>query len=211
MTDVIKFYFAVPSRYAYLASTQMDALGAETGCDIIWIPVDAEELRRRAGNDPFNRPTLSGPYQSPYRERDLADWVDFYDVAYREPPDDSGERWWRGFGWEKMREIALAAQAGQELGGGVPWIRSLYNLMFVDDTWPFDLPDILSAAKAIGLDPDALHSRINAPETSARLTANTEQAHADGAFGVPSFVWNGKLFFGNDRLVILKHQIAKTR
>ena len=209
MSRSIVFYFAVPSRYSYLASTQMERLSAQTGHDIIWTPVDGEELRQRAGNDQFNSSALSGQYKSPYRERDLADWVDYYGVPYREPPDESGELWWRGFGWQKMRQIALAALAGQELGGDARWFHALFHLMFVGDRWPFTLDDLLDVARANGLDPHGVRARMGQPDLSDRLSHNTEQALADGVFGVPSFCWSGKMFFGNDRLVILKHQLSK--
>ncbi|MEL7543514.1 MAG: DsbA family protein [Pseudomonadota bacterium] len=209
MKTPITFYFAIPSRYAYLASTQMDVVARETGRQVIWTPVDGNELRRSSNSDPFNGAPPSGQYRSPYRERDLADWVDYYAVPYREPPEEDGDLWWKGFGWEKMRMIALAALAGQDLGGGTRWHQTLYELMFVRDAWPFDLPEILAEAKMLGIDPDALIAAIKADETSHRLTQNTEAAIAAGAFGVPSFVCDGKLFFGNDRLPLLRHYLGK--
>jgi 2-hydroxychromene-2-carboxylate isomerase len=31
-----------------------------------------------------------------------------------------------------------------------------------------------------------------------------------GAFGVPTFVWNGELYFGNDRLILLGTALMAT-
>ncbi|MEO0617749.1 MAG: DsbA family protein [Pseudomonadota bacterium] len=209
MKEPIIFYFAIPSRYAYLAATQMDAFSRETGHEIIWTPVDGNELRQRSNSDPFNGAPPSGQYRSPYRENDLADWVDYYGVPYREPPEADGDVWWKGFGWEKMRMIALAALAGQDLGGSIAWHRALYDLMFVRDVWPFDLPEILAEGKTLGLDPDELAAKIQAKDTASRLTQNSEAAIAAGAFGVPSFVCADRVFFGNDRLPLLRHHLAK--
>jgi 2-hydroxychromene-2-carboxylate isomerase len=41
------------------------------------------------------------------------------------------------------------------------------------------------------------------------LTRNARDAHARGAFGVPSFFLGEELFFGNDRLVLLEHALAR--
>ncbi|MFK7942563.1 MAG: 2-hydroxychromene-2-carboxylate isomerase [Paracoccaceae bacterium] len=207
----VTFYHSITSRYAYLASTQMAALADRTGCEIDWAPVDAAELRRLAQSEPFLGRPSSGQYRSPYREQDLADWVAYYDVPYREPPDDDGALWWQGFGWDKMRMLSRAALAGQELGGGAAFIHGLFHLMFVDTSWPFDKPEILSLAHRQGLDTTALGALMDTSALDARLTANARVACAAGAFGVPSFVYRGKLFFGNDRLVLLADHIAKTR
>lgn len=205
--NTVAFYFSITSRYAYLASTQVERLAHETGCTIRWMPVDAAELRGLADSEPFDGKPVSGQYRSPYREQDLADWVAYYGVPYREPPDADGDLWWKGFGWEKMRWLSLATLAGQKLGAGPGYIHALFHLMFAGDVWPFDLPEVLDIGAAHGLSRDALRARISAPETANHLTENAKSAVAEGAFGVPSFVYRGKLFFGNDRLTLLKHHI----
>lgn len=40
----------------------------------------------------------------------------------------------------------------------------------------------------------------DSPELKAQLTANTELARADGAFGVPTLVINGHAFWGVDTI-----------
>lgn len=205
--NTITFYFSITSRYAYLASTQMARIGDETGCEIVWTPVDASELRRMADSEPFDGRPVSGQYRSPYREQDLADWVAYYGVPYREPPDADGDLWWKGFGWEKMRLLSLAALAGQQLEAGPDYLHGLFRLMFAGATWPFDLPDILAVGAAHGLAAAELSARISDLGTDAQLTSNAAAAVAAGAFGVPSFVHGDKLFFGNDRLPLLVHHV----
>ena len=41
----------------------------------------------------------------------------------------------------------------------------------------------------------------------ARIAANVEAAAVDGVFGAPSFVVEGQLFFGNDRLSFLEQAL----
>jgi len=211
MTDAIAFYYSITSRYAYLAHTQISELEKDTGLPVEWIPVDAVEVRALAESEPFEGPPPSGQYRSPYRERDLADWVDFYGVPYREPPEADGELWWKGFEPERRRLMCLAALAGHDMGKGAEASRALFTLMFASDIWPIHRPQIVGAVADLGLDRTELETRIDAPETSAALTENAEAAVAAGSFGVPSFVWRGKMFFGNARLPLLRHHIAKSR
>ncbi|MEM7190583.1 MAG: DsbA family protein [Pseudomonadota bacterium] len=210
MSDAIAFYYSITSRYAYLAHTQISWLEQETGVPVDWVPVDAVELRALADSEPFEGPPPSGQYRSPYRERDLADWVDFYAVPYREPPEANGELWWKGFEPERRRLMCLAALAGKEMGRGQEASRALFSLMFASDVWPIHRPEILDAVTALGLDRSELEARVGDPNTGKTLTQNAEAAVAAGAFGVPSFVWRGKMFFGNDRLPLLCHHIANS-
>jgi 2-hydroxychromene-2-carboxylate isomerase len=54
--------------------------------------------------------------------------------------------------------------------------------------------------RAQGLDADALLAQAGAPEAKARVRQNTEEALAAGAFGVPTYLVDGELFFGVDSL-----------
>ena len=46
--------------------------------------------------------------------------------------------------------------------------------------------------------------------TAAQLASTVEEAVARGVFGVPSFVLGEDVYFGNDRLVLLRHALLKT-
>ena len=43
------------------------------------------------------------------------------------------------------------------------------------------------------------------------LEATVAEAQTAGVFGVPSFVVGGQVYFGNDRLPILRHMLLKIR
>jgi 2-hydroxychromene-2-carboxylate isomerase len=63
-----------------------------------------------------------------------------------------------------------------------------------------DDPDVVKAALVeSGIDP-ALLERAQAPDVKAALIANTEDAVARGAFGIPTFFVGEEIFFGKDRL-----------
>jgi 2-hydroxychromene-2-carboxylate isomerase len=53
-------------------------------------------------------------------------------------------------------------------------------------------------------------AEIDAPETQARHHATLEAALSVGAFRVPSFAIAGEIFWGNDRIALLRHHLAQT-
>jgi len=63
-----------------------------------------------------------------------------------------------------------------------------------------------------GLDAAALLAAIATPEVKAQLKANTDEAIARGAFGSPTiFVGGDDMYFGNDRLVLVREAVLRRR
>lgn len=63
---------------------------------------------------------------------------------------------------------------------------------------------IRQVANNIGIDGQELLDKAQTVEIKQRLRQQTEIAIATGVFGVPSFVVDGEIFWGNDRLHFLK-------
>ena len=72
-----------------------------------------------------------------------------------------------------------------------------------------DEPEIIKAAlDAGGVDGAHILARIQEPDVKAKLIANTEDAVARGAFGIPTFFVDGDIYFGKDRLREVEEAIA---
>ena len=204
----ITFYYSIGSRYSYLACTQIEQLERDSGCEVDWVSVDGTELRALSSSEVFVGEAASGQYRSPYREQDLEDWARFYDVPYREPPSENGKIWWRGMDVSAFRLWARAAAAGKRLGSGAAYSRSLVDAIFASGVWPIDEAVCVDLAKEVGLSKSEFSTTLRDPRTETDVSAYSQQAHEAGAFGVPTFVYKGHMFWGNDRIVLLKHHIA---
>ena len=65
--------------------------------------------------------------------------------------------------------------------------------------------DVLAGiCRRLGIDADAFTSGITQPHVKQALKTNTDEAIARGAFGVPSFFVGDDMYFGNDRLDLLR-------
>lgn len=193
----IEFFYGMGSRYSYLASTQLGRLQAETGCRIRWRPLFSGDLFAARGRDPFAGPPTSGQYDWAYRRRDAERWAAYYGVPYREPEDvhfDPGR-------------LALACTAAARLGAVEAFSRRLFRALFVDGISPLDEAVCATLARQVGLERDAFHRELAQPETAAELASTVAEAAARGVFGVPSFVLGEEVYFGNDRLVLLRHAL----
>jgi 2-hydroxychromene-2-carboxylate isomerase len=72
-------------------------------------------------------------------------------------------------------------------------------------------PETLKACLAqAGTAPGILNEALSSGART-RLAERTEQAYARGAFGVPTFVCDGEILFGNDRLEMLAWRLGSKR
>ena len=200
-SHTVDIFYALGSRYSYLASTQLDRLKAETGCRFRWRPLFSGDLFRARGADPFAGPPVSGQYAWAYRRFDAECWADYYGVPYREPYDVRFD----------PRRLALAAAAAARLGDVEAFSRSLFRALFVNGESLLDDAACIRIAVEVGLDPETFAAALDDRETTGALEATVAEAQTAGVFGVPSFVVGGQVYFGNDRLPILRHMLLKIR
>jgi 2-hydroxychromene-2-carboxylate isomerase len=195
----VDFYYGIGSRYSYLAATQLDRLVADSGCTIRWRPLWSGDLFRARGADPFAGPPVSGQYAWSYRRFDAECWADYYGVPFREPENVDFD----------PRRLALACTAAADLGAVEAFSRRLFGALFAEGRSPLDDRACARIAVEIGLDGAAFLRRLRDPATTRRLDATVEEALAYGVFGVPSFVLAGRVYWGNDRLPLVRHALRR--
>jgi 2-hydroxychromene-2-carboxylate isomerase len=198
MARTIEFLYGIGSRYSYLASSRMEQLERDTGATVRWRPLYSGALMKRRGMDPFAGPPASGQYEPAYRNRDVTRWADYYGIPFRDPD-------WDALDWQRL---ALAAVAADRLGVVVPFTNNLFDALFGTGVAPKTAADLARIADGSGLDGQSLMRLIDDDETQRRHDQNIADALARGVFGVPSFAVEGELFWGNDRLVLLRHRLG---
>ena len=71
-------------------------------------------------------------------------------------------------------------------------------------------PGVLQAmADGVGLGPRSMAEVVEDAAIKATVVANTEEAAVGGIFGVPSFVYADKLYFGCDHLGMLDAALGR--
>ena len=198
MPPTVDFYYGLGSRYSYLASTQLDRIAAETGCRFDWRPLKSGVLQELRGGSPFHGEPPSGQYEWPYRQHDAEAWAAYYGVPYREPVDFRVD----------PAYLALAATAAKQLGAVEVYSRRLFEAIFVEGRALAE-SDLVDLAENAGLDAVAFRAQLDDPATAETHEAALQAAHRRGAFGVPTFFLGERMFWGNDRLVLLEHALRK--
>lgn len=180
----ILFYFDVVSPYTFLAESQVSRLEQETGRTIEWVPIFLGGLMKATGN----RPPGTVPAKARWMVYDLRRWTAEYGLPLQIPS---------AFPTNTLLAQRVLVQLPQEERQTLAFKLST---AYWGEGKDIGNPELLAEILAdLGLDTSLLDS-AKTPEVKAMLTANTEQAAEHGAFGAPSFVCDGQLFFGNDRL-----------
>lgn len=195
----LTYYFSTGSRYSYLSMSQIPQLERRYGVQFDWVPVNGKRIRALRGTDPFAGPPQSGQYDWAYRERDAKAWADYYGIGFVEP--EAVE-----FDVELLLRAVIAA--GQQ-GDVRAYAWALAQQVFAHGSWPLDQAVADRVARDLGLDMVAFAAACVDPATQQLLQDNCAEAVARGAFGTPSVFIDDELFWGNDRLVLAAHRLAK--
>jgi 2-hydroxychromene-2-carboxylate isomerase len=87
----------------------------------------------------------------------------------------------------------------RETGCEVLW-RPLYSV---------DLYELRGANPFEGESASGQYVWDYSPGPERRLAETAAEAHSAGTFGVPTFVVDDRMFWGNDRLVLVRHYLKK--
>jgi 2-hydroxychromene-2-carboxylate isomerase len=94
------------------------------------------------------------------------------------------------------------------VAAGATWesVQAIFAHVWRDGRAGTSAAELADTARALGID-DA-EQATNAPQVKATLRANTEQAIADGVFGVPTLRIGADLFWGNDASAMVDAWLA---
>jgi 2-hydroxychromene-2-carboxylate isomerase len=181
------FYFDLGSPYAYLAAERVNGLFSEQGIEPPeWRPILLGGLFAR-----FDRGSWA---ETPARAEGLAE-VERRAMEYGLP----AVRWpdpFPGNMLAAMRAATYAKQAGRT----VAFALAAFRQAFAAGRDLSDPDNVLLAAAACELHPNAVLKAIETSSVKQALREATDEAGDRGVQGVPSLVIDGKVFWGDDRL-----------
>jgi 2-hydroxychromene-2-carboxylate isomerase len=181
------FYFDLGSPYAYLAAERVNGLFAERGLEPPeWQPILLGGLFKRFGRGSWAL--------TPEREAGIAA-VERRASAYRLPPI----RWPDPFPGNTLAAMRVATYAKQA-GRTVAFALAAFRQAFAAGRDLSDLDNVLIAAAACELHPNAVRKAIDTAGVKDALREATEAAGDLGVKGVPSLVVGTQVYWGDDRL-----------
>jgi 2-hydroxychromene-2-carboxylate isomerase len=187
--DSIAFYFDFLSPYSYLAMERLHHDG--TLLDrILPIPIILGTI--------LGKRKVLGPGEDPVRRRialdDILMLADLYRVPLVGPPRHP---------FNSVYALRLATSVVDDPKRCLSLSRELFQRAWANGDNLEDLPLLDGVARSHGI-AACVEDIATQPEVRARLKSNTLDALERGVYGVPTMVFNDSLFFGQDRIPLLK-------
>jgi 2-hydroxychromene-2-carboxylate isomerase len=185
------FYYDFNSPYSYLAAERISGLFAEAGLEQPeWQPISFGHLLRMTGRRPWSLPP-EGPDPDHLAEiQRRADERGLPKVVYPE-------------GWPienySLNPIRAAIYA-KESGRVVSFTLACFRQVFAAGRDMSDVDNVLIAAAACELHPNAVTKGIETKSVKDKLRAATDDAIERGVEGIPAVAVGDELFWGDDRL-----------
>lgn len=186
-----EFLFDFGSPNAYFCHKVIPAIEARTGRRFSYVPILLGGLFKLANNRSPMEAFSAIPNKRAYDAHDIERFVKKHQLtAWRFNPH---------FPVNTLK-IMRGACAAQALGCFERYVDVVYAAMWEQGRNMADDGEIAAVLTAGGLDAAAIVAKSQDAEVKAALLANTERAHARGAFGSPSFFVGDELWFGKERL-----------
>jgi 2-hydroxychromene-2-carboxylate isomerase len=187
-TRRIDFWYEFASTYSYLSVMRVEKVAAAAKLEVAWRPFLLGPIFRAQGwNDsPFNLYEAKGRYMW----RDLSRLAAGYGLLFQKPTV---------FPRNGLSAARIALVAEPE-GWCPDWTRAVFSAEFAHDRDIADTGVLSGLLETVGQDPGAVLACAESDANKAALRAQTERAQSLGIFGAPSFVVEGELYWGNDRL-----------
>lgn len=186
----VTFFFDVHSPWSYLASTLIGPLAGRHGASIVWRPVHLANLMERIGG---MRPLEQSRARVAWYEQDIVDRMAYHGLPYDPHPD---------YPLRPSRALRACVYAA-ERGCADAFVRVVMRGYWFENRDISDVAVLQELADAVGLGPRPLAEIVVDAQYKLAVAANTDDAIASGVFGVPSFLFDGKLYFGSDRMDLL--------
>ena len=189
----IRFYFSFRSPYAWLAAERLDAeLGA--------LPVAIELLPIYPPPDHALSNLAAMPEKVLYVAQDIGRLARERGLTVRFPPLGDPD-------WSLPHAAFLHAE---QHGHGHTFMLEMFRRRFTEGLDLGDDAVIGDAARAARLDPAVVVSAAHSDALRAVASAGWGRGvERDRIFGVPSFVYAGKLYWGQDRMHFLRSAVVR--
>jgi 2-hydroxychromene-2-carboxylate isomerase len=201
MTTNIDLYYTMRSPYCYLATPLITELVSKYD-----LMVDLKPVYPLAVSDPTFF-TKVNPLWPPYLQRDTQRIGDRLGIPFRWPRPDPivQDRQTRKVAAEQPHITRLThfAQIAAEKKRGLEYVANVSGLLYSPEIDGWNEGDHLANAMTrAGLDLQEFEDLAaqDADRLEACVHANRENQLAAGHWGAPLFVFEGELFFGQDRI-----------
>jgi 2-hydroxychromene-2-carboxylate isomerase len=197
---MIEFFFDCSSPWTYLAFHNIEPLAAELGVDIQWRPILVGGIFNTINPSVYASREHPVPSKQAYMLKDLQDWARQAGLRIDMPPKVFPVN-----SVKAMRGCLFLEPAGKL----VPFARKAFEAYWGQCEDISQDAVLANVCERAGVDARAFFAGIGQQAVKDQLKANTDEVMRRGGFGSPTLFIGDDMYFGNDRLPLVRDAILR--
>ena len=195
----VDYYVSLNSPWTYLGSARFDAMVKKHGATVTIWPVDFGSVFAVSGGLPLPK---RAPQRQAYRMMELKRWRDHLGVKTTLEP--------RFFPANEVpaAKCVIALREEGRMADAIRLAHAVLAGLWAEEKNTGDLATLQAIIDGCGLDGAAVLKASEAPGIAEKREAYTKHAISQGVFGAPSYVIDGEIFWGQDRLDFVERKLA---
>jgi 2-hydroxychromene-2-carboxylate isomerase len=182
---MIEFFFDISSPWTYLAFHNIQPLAAELKVPIQWRPILVGGIFNSVNPSVYAMRENPVPAKWAYMKKDLADWAR-----------------------EANLKITMQTQPGTS-SAMLPFAKAAFEAYWAREEDISQDAVLADVCESVGVNVKAFFDGIGLSAIKDQLKANTEEVIRRGGFGSPTMFVGDDMYFGNDRLQLVRAAVLK--
>ncbi len=200
---MITCYFDISSPWTWLAFRRLQRMAAALDTSVDWKPILVGGVFNAVNPSVYEFRERGVPAKQAYLRKDLADWARHEGIRILFPPTI--------FPVNSVKAMRACLWL-QPQGKLEPFAAAAFEAYWTQDQDISSETVLRDLCEQIGIDGAALFEGITEPVIKTQLKVNTDALITRGGFGSPTFfVGDDDMYFGNDRLELVREAVLAHR
>jgi len=196
----LEFFYDLSSPWTYLAFNNVQPVLKETGASVTWRPFLVGGVFNAVNPGVYAARAEPTDPKLVHNFRWLHEWARLAGLPLTFPTEHHPVK--------SVLAMRVCCALEHDQSALEAFSRAAFDAYFARGE-NIDMPDVIIAiANGCGLEGDELISMTTEQTIRDHLRANTEEAITRGAYGSPTLLVGGALYFGNDQLALVKQALA---
>ncbi len=201
---MIEFFFDISSPWTYLAFHNIQPLAAELKTPIQWRPILVGGIFNSVNPSVYAMREHPVPLKQTYMLKDLQDWAREAGLKIVMPPKVFPVN-----SVKAMRGCLWLAQQVDNTSAMLRFATAAFEAYWAREEDISQDAVLADLCEVTGVSVKAFFEGISQPAIKDALKANTEEVVRRGGFGSPTMFVGDSMYFGNDRLPLVRSAIQR--
>ncbi len=196
---VVEYFYATHSVYAYLGASKFIEITSNQNHKIVHKPFNLPEAIIGAGSITIGE--RSAAHLDYFFRREVARWSEFRGVPLK--------TFLPTHHFNSLAPSSAMLIAGSGLGLNIDKLaHAMMKFHWLYDADLADKETLDTIARSVGIDPLPLLAVIESEQILKIFRANTMEAIKRSVFGSPTYIVDGDMFYGQDRLDLVERALV---